>query len=81
MKRVPATGVQVVRALRLLEDAGYSTRLLDWTFRELGATPQERRGSVRDWLGAMDQRRIGWVMERLVDEIMAQRRAAYRAPR
>jgi len=44
------TDRQVRYAMRLLSEAGYSTRFMDSSFRTLGARMRERSGSVEAWL-------------------------------
>ena len=45
-----ATEKQVQFALSLLHRAGFGTRFMDSSFKELGATMRERSGGVQDWL-------------------------------
>ncbi len=44
------TDKQIRYALFLLGKAGYSTRFMNAQFKELGATMNERSGTVEDWL-------------------------------
>ena len=45
-----ATSKQINYALSLLHRNGYGTKWMDRTYKQLGATMRERRGSVRGWL-------------------------------
>jgi predicted Zn-dependent protease len=47
-----ATPKQVSYLINLLAQAGYSTRYMDSRFKRLGATMNERSGSVSDWLAS-----------------------------
>jgi hypothetical protein len=47
-----ATPKQVSYLMNLLAQAGYSTRYMDSRFKRLGATMNERSGSVSDWLAS-----------------------------
>lgn len=48
-----ATYRQVRCALKLLKQAGYSTNYMGVEFAELGATIEDRRGVVEDWIKNM----------------------------
>lgn len=69
------SGKQVAFALRLLGEAGYSTRYMDGRFKELGATMRQRSGSVSGWLEAMTRAE----MSELIDRLQADARASAKA--
>lgn len=60
-----ATPKQISYALHLLDNAGYSTRFMDASFKRLGATMRERSGKVSDWLENMGKQDIS----RLIDDL------------
>ena len=60
-----ATEKQINYAMSLLSKKGYSTKYMDASFRNLGATCKERQGSVIDWLVSMDKRRISKLIDNL----------------
>lgn len=60
-----ATEKQINYALMLLGKAGYGTRFMDASYKELGATMRQRSGNVRDWLASMDRSTISQIIERL----------------
>lgn len=60
-----ATAKQIAYATSLLERNGYSTRYMDRSFAELGATMRERSGSVHDWLASLDRGRISTLIDTL----------------
>jgi hypothetical protein len=62
-----ATEKQVSYALALLEQAGYSTRYMNASFKDLGASMRQRSGTVTDWLAAMNRAEIS----RLIDTLKA----------
>lgn len=47
-----ATAKQISYLMHLLSKAGYSTRYMDASFKRLGASMQERSGSVESWLAS-----------------------------
>ena len=49
-----ATEKQVHYLLFLLQEAGYSTRWMNASFKNLGATMRERSGSVESWLRGLN---------------------------
>jgi hypothetical protein len=60
-----ATEKQVAYALTLLGKAGYSTRYMDRSFKDLGATMRERTGTVADWLHSMTRTEVSNLIGRL----------------
>lgn len=60
-----ATEKQVRFILVLLAKAGFSTRFMDRSFKELGATMRERSGSVEGWVSSLDAGRAS----NLIDEL------------
>lgn len=60
-----ATEKQISYALALLGKAGYSTRYMNASFKELGASMRERSGSVRDWLANMTKAEVSALIDRL----------------
>ncbi len=61
-----ATDRQVRYAMRLLAEAGYSTRYMNAKFKDLGATMRERSGSVEDWVAGMNRQEASALIERLL---------------
>ncbi len=59
------TEKQIAYALHLLDKAGYSTRFMNASFKELGASMRERSGSVSDWLAGMTRVEISKLIDRL----------------
>jgi hypothetical protein len=62
-----ATPKQISYALDLLDRNGFSTRWMDKTFSQLGATMKQRSGKVEDWLAKMTKTEIS----RLISELSA----------
>lgn len=62
-----ATGKQIAYALVLLGKAGYSTKYMDASFKQLGATMNERGGMVQNWLAGMDGGKISKLITQLRD--------------
>lgn len=62
-----ATTKQINYALSLLRKNGYSTRYMDASFKELGATMRQRSGSVEGWLANMTKADISWLISELND--------------
>jgi hypothetical protein len=60
-----ATAKQISYAMHLLGEAGYSTRYMDASFRDLGAKMRQRSGSVRDWLASMSRSGISTLIDQL----------------
>lgn len=60
-----ATEKQINYALSLLAKAGYSTRYMNASFKELGASMRERSGLVKDWLANMNRAEISALIDRL----------------
>ena len=60
-----ATTKQINYAMALLGKAGYSTRYMDRTFADLGATMKQRSGLVSDWLAAMSKSDISKLISKL----------------
>jgi NAD/NADP transhydrogenase alpha subunit len=63
-----ASDKQIGYALALLAKAGYGTRFMDRTFKALGARMNQRSGTVRDWLIAMESQEISHLIDRLKQE-------------
>ena len=59
---------QIGYALRLLDEAGYSTQYMDSRYSALGATMRQRSGTVRDWLAGMERHEISGLIDRLKGE-------------
>lgn len=60
-----ATTKQISYAMALLGKAGYSTRYMDRTFADLGATMRQRSGLVSDWLANMTRSDISTLITKL----------------
>lgn len=60
-----ASPKSVSYALSLLSKAGYSTRHMDSSFKDLGATMKERSGTVQNWLEKMPQPEISKLIDSL----------------
>lgn len=60
-----ATEKQVSFAISLLDKAGYPTRFMNASFKELGASMRERSGSVSEWLKAMNKSTISKLIDTL----------------
>jgi hypothetical protein len=65
IRPMKATEKQVSYALSLLAKAGYSTRYMDSTFKELGVSMRERSGMVSAWLANMSKAEISQLIEKL----------------
>lgn len=64
-----ATDKQVRFALILLSRAGYSTKNMDASFKQLGATMRERSGSVEGWLRDKNVAELSELIEKLQKEV------------
>lgn len=64
-----ATEKQVGYALFLLDKAGYSTKWMDASFKQLGARMRERSGKVRDWLERMEKHEISSLIDHLKSRV------------
>lgn len=60
-----ASEKQINFALRLLGEAGYSTRHMDARYKALGATMNERKGSVQGWLEGKSSAEISALIDSL----------------
>jgi hypothetical protein len=61
-----ATNRQIVYAVLLLHETGYSIERMDSAdFAELGATVRERSGTVEDWLEGMSAAKASRLIQRL----------------
>ena len=60
-----ATEKQVRYVMFLLGQKGYSTRFMDSSFKELGATMRERSGSVESWVRSLDSARVSNLIDTL----------------
>ena len=60
-----ATEKQVKYCLYLLEKNGYDTKWMDATYKRLGATMNERRGSPEAWLEGKTNSEISNLISRL----------------
>lgn len=60
-----ATEKQINYALALLGKAGYSTKYMNASFKELGASMRERSGLVKDWLANMTKAEVSALIDRL----------------
>jgi len=60
-----ATEKQVRYVMFLLGQKGYSTRFMDSSFKELGATMRERSGSVESWVRGLDFARVSNLIDTL----------------
>lgn len=56
---------QVRYVLFLLSQKGYSTRFMNSSFKELGASMSERRGSVEGWVRSLDMGRASDLIDQL----------------
>ncbi|HLR83393.1 MAG TPA: hypothetical protein VK059_00505 [Nocardioidaceae bacterium] len=65
MNATAPTTKQVNYALALLDKAGYDTRLMNCTFKKLGATMRQRSGSVENWLNNMTRREVSSLIDEL----------------
>lgn len=63
-----ATPKQIAYALHLLDEAGFSTRYMDASFKTLGATMSQRSGSVEHWLKNMNRAEISKLIDRLKED-------------
>jgi hypothetical protein len=62
-----ATAKQIAYALVLLSKAGYSTKFMDASFKNLGASMRECGGTVQDWLAGMDGGKVSKLITELRD--------------
>ena len=63
-----ATDKQIKYALSLLGKNGYSTKYMDKSFKELGASMKERSGSVEAWLKNMSTIECSALIDQLKDD-------------
>lgn len=61
------TEKQISFALSLLARSGYSIINMNAKFKELGATMNERKGKVIDWLRSMNKAEISALIDKLID--------------
>lgn len=66
-----ATDKQISYAISLLSKAGYSTKWMNATFKELGASMRERSGTVESWLRAMNKAEISNLIDVLKEKVEA----------
>src|SRR5579884_1503410 len=59
------TKKQIIYAMLLLNEAGFSTEYMNSGFKELGATMNERSGKVEPWLSNMSFGTISALIDRL----------------
>ena len=62
-----ATEKQVNYVMMLLGQKGYSTKGMNASFKEFGATLRERQGRVEDWVRSLDVGRASRLIDRLVN--------------
>jgi hypothetical protein len=62
-----ATEKQVNYLLYLLEKSGFDVRYMNAQYKRLGATMNERSGSVRDWLNSLTVKRASDLIKILLD--------------
>lgn len=56
---------QINYTLHLLNRAGYSTKYMDASFKQLGATMRERSGLVKHWLEGLSSPKISELIDHL----------------
>lgn len=61
----PPTDKQISYAIALLGKAGYSTRYMDASFSELGATMRERKDTVESWLRGQSRADVSALIDKL----------------
>ena len=66
-----ATEKQVNYILVLLDKAGYPTRHMVSSFKDLGAKMTERSGSVRDWVASRNRQEASALIDQLKTKIGA----------
>lgn len=59
---------QVRYAMHLMSEAGYGTRYMNSSHKDLGATMRERVGKVEDWLAGMSFGEVKELIDRLKTE-------------
>ena len=62
-----ATPKQVNYVMMLLGRKGFSTKWMNASFADLGASMKERQGKVEDWVRSMDVGRASQLIDRLLN--------------